>query len=124
MKTIIDACKQLHAAAQLPRLLGLVLQLGNRLNAGSARQGAEADQALKALRASNAESTIMAMPLALAMSVNGMFIVGLVFVPGLWSIVEYLFPMALVAFAAIAYLAFRILADFLGRILSHRISWQ
>ena len=67
---------------------------------------------------SNAESTIMAMPLALAMTVNAMFIVGLVFVPGLWSIIEYLFPLALVAFALIAVLAFRILAQFLGRILS------
>ena len=84
----------------------------------SAYRAFKTTESYKALRASNAESTIMAMPLALAMSVNGMFIVGLVFVPGLWSVVEFLFPMALVAFAAIAYLAFRILADFLGRILS------
>lgn len=67
---------------------------------------------------SNAESTIMTMPLALAMTVNAMFIVGLVFVPGLWSIIEFLFPLALVAFGLIAVLAFRILAQFLGRILS------
>ena len=32
------------------------------------------------------------MPLALAMSVNVGFIIGLTFVPGLWNIVEYLFP--------------------------------
>ncbi|WP_299348359.1 hypothetical protein [uncultured Shimia sp.] len=67
---------------------------------------------------SNAESTIMAMPLALAMTVNALFIVGLVFVPGLWSIIEVLFPLALIAFGLIAVLAFRILAAFLGRILS------
>ena len=70
------------------------------------------------LVSSNAESTIMAMPLALAMTVNALFIVGLVFVPGLWSIIEYLFPMALVAFALIGVLAFRIIGNFLGRILS------
>ncbi|MBS0125795.1 TsoY family (seleno)protein [Thetidibacter halocola] len=75
-------------------------------------------QAYKTLRNSNAESTLLAMPLALAMSVNALFIVGLVFVPGLWSVVEYLFPMALVAFGAIAWIAFRLIGDFLGRVLS------
>lgn len=67
---------------------------------------------------SNAESTVLALPLALAMTVNALFIVGLVFVPGLWSIIEYLFPLALIAFGLIAILAFRIIGDFLGRILS------
>ncbi|TKZ21091.1 hypothetical protein FAP39_08220 [Shimia litoralis] len=71
-----------------------------------------------ALKNSNAESTLMAMPLALAMSVNAMFIVGLIYVPGLWSIIEYLFPLAMIAFALIAWLAFKIIGDFLGRILS------
>ena len=75
--------------------------------------------AYEALRSSNAESTLLAMPLALAMSVNAMFIVGMVFVPQLWSIVEYLFPMAMVAFGLIAVLAFRLIGDFLGRVLSN-----
>ncbi|WP_439123483.1 TsoY family (seleno)protein [Marivita sp.] len=70
------------------------------------------------LRATNAEATLLAMPLALAMSVNAMFIVGLVFVPQLWSVVEYLFPLALIAFAAIGVLAFRMMGAFLGRVLS------
>jgi hypothetical protein len=70
------------------------------------------------LTSSNAESAKLAMPLALAMSVNAMFIVGMVFVPGLWSIVEYLFPAALVAFLAIGVLAMRQIGEFLGRILS------
>ena len=74
--------------------------------------------AYEALRNSNAESTLMAMPLALAMTVNALFIVGLVFVPGLWSIIEYLFPLAMIAFGLIAIQAFFIIADFLGRILS------
>jgi hypothetical protein len=71
-----------------------------------------------ALTSSNAESAKLAMPLALAMSVNALFIVGMVFVPGLWSIVEYLFPAALVAFLAIGGLALRQIGEFLGRILS------
>jgi len=75
-------------------------------------------QGYDALKNSNAESTLMAMPLALAMSVNAMFIVGLIYVPGLWSIIEYLFPLAMIAFALIAWLAFKIISDFLGRILS------
>lgn len=70
------------------------------------------------LKNSNAESTLMAMPLALAMSVNAMFIVGLIYVPGLWSIIEYLFPLAMIAFALIAWLSFKIIGEFLGRILS------
>lgn len=70
------------------------------------------------LRNSNAETTLLAMPLALAMSVNALFIAGLVFVPKLWTIVEYLFPFALIAFALIAYNALRTIADFLGRVLS------
>ena len=53
------------------------------------------------LRRSNAETTLLAAPLASAMTVNALFIVGLVFVPGLWNIIEYLFPLALVAFGAL-----------------------
>ena len=70
------------------------------------------------LRNSNAESTLLAMPLALAMSVNGLFIAGLVFVPGLWNVVEYLFPLAMIAFALIAWNALSTIRDFLGRVLS------
>ncbi|WP_204112871.1 TsoY family (seleno)protein [Shimia biformata] len=70
------------------------------------------------LRATNAESTLLAMPLALAMTVNALFIVGLVFVPGLWSVAEFLFPAALIAFAAIAVIAFRLIGQFLGRVLA------
>ena len=70
------------------------------------------------LTTTNAETQLLALPLALAMSVNVGFILGLVFVPGLWSVVEYLFPLAMIAFAAIGYLAFRLIADFLGRVLT------
>lgn len=64
----------------------------------------------------NAQSQLMALPLALGMSVNGLFIAGLVFVPGLWSVIEYLFPLAMVAFLGIGWLAFRTYGDFIARI--------
>ena len=70
------------------------------------------------LRASNGETTLLAAPLAAAMTVNALFVVGMVFVPGLWSIVEYMFPMALVAFVAIGVWALSTIGDFLGRVLT------
>ena len=81
---------------------------------GAWRASAAGQQAAQ----TNAQSQQMALPLALAMAVNGGFVAGLVFVPGLWGIVEYLFPVALSAFLLIAVLAFRLYAQFLGRVLS------
>lgn len=75
-------------------------------------------EAYTKLRTSNAESTLLAMPLALAMTVNGLFIVGLVFIPNLWAFVEYLFPIAMIAFAAITWIALRTIGHFLGRVLT------
>jgi hypothetical protein len=68
--------------------------------------------------AGNAQSQMMALPLALAMAVNGGFVLGLVFVPGLWGVVEYLFPAAIAAFLAIGVLGLRIYGGFLGRVLT------
>lgn len=70
------------------------------------------------LLTTNGETQLMAMPLAMAMSVNVCFILGMVFVPGLWSVVEYLFPLALLAFLGIGFLAFRLLGRFMGRVLT------
>ena len=67
---------------------------------------------------SNAQSQVLALPLALAMSVNVLFILGMVFVPGLWGMVEYLFPAALLVFTFIGVLAFRMYGGFLGRVLT------
>jgi hypothetical protein len=71
-------------------------------------------EAYEAFASSNAGSQVLAMPLALAMSVNVGFIIGLTFVPGLWNIVEYMFPAAMLAFLAIGYIAFRELGHFIG----------
>jgi len=75
-------------------------------------------EAFDRLTRTNGETQLLAMPLALAMTVNAGFILGLVFVPGLWGVVEYLFPLAMIAFALIAGLAFRRIGAFLGRVLS------
>ncbi len=72
--------------------------------------------AFEALRASNAKSQLLGLPLALAMSINTAFVLGLVFVPGLWNVVEYLFPLALLAFLAVGVMALRTIGAFLGRI--------
>ena len=48
-----------------------------------------------------AEVTLMAAPLTYAMTINVLFILGAILVPGLWDIVEYLFPAALLGFLAV-----------------------
>lgn len=75
--------------------------------------------AYAAFRSSNAEVGIMAVPLTYAMSVNVAFVLGALFVPNLWSVVEYLFPIALAAFTAIGAYAFFLFGRYLTRILVH-----
>ena len=58
-------------------------------------------KAFSNLKKTNIEVSLMALPLTLAMTVNVLFIFGALFIPNLWSIVEYLFPLAILAFAAI-----------------------
>jgi hypothetical protein len=70
------------------------------------------------LRQTNGETTLLAAPLASAMTINVGFIVGLIFVPGLWGVVEYLFPLALMVFFGLGVWAFRLIGHFLGRVLT------
>jgi hypothetical protein len=70
------------------------------------------------LRSGNAETQLLALPLAVAMTINVCFIIGMVFVPNLWSIVEWLFPVAIAAFVIVGIWAIRLLGDFFGRILT------
>jgi hypothetical protein len=79
-------------------------------------RGFSASEKGQTLAKSNAQTQMMALPLALAMSINGGFILGMVFVPGLWSVVEYLFPLAMIAFLAVGWLAFRQLGQFIARV--------
>lgn len=66
---------------------------------------------------SPAEVQLMTQPLTLAMTVNVCFALGALWVPGLWSVVEYLFPLALLAFALIGLWALRLYGRYLSRML-------
>lgn len=66
---------------------------------------------------SNAEITLMTMPLTYAMTINVCFVLGAVFVPNLWSIVEYMFPFALLGFAIAGYFGLKIFMNYFSRLL-------
>lgn len=65
---------------------------------------------------SNAEVTLMAIPLALAMTINVLFILGALFVPKLWTVVEWLFPLAMLGFLAVGIYALKILGVYFTRL--------
>jgi len=69
------------------------------------------------LKRSNDEVMLMTIPLTLAMSINVFFIIGAVFVPGLWNIVEYLFPFAMFGFLAVGIYALRIFIEYYSRLI-------
>ena len=75
-------------------------------------------QAYAALRQSNAEVSLMAIPLTLSMSINLLFVLGALFIPGLWGVVEYLFPFALIAYGAVGLYALRIYGAYFTRLLT------
>lgn len=75
--------------------------------------------AYQKLLSSNAEVTLMAIPLTVAMTVNSLFIVGAIFVPGLFGVIEYLLPGALVAFLVIGIYALRIFAKYFSRFITN-----
>jgi hypothetical protein len=79
----------------------------------------KANQGLAKILGTNAHTQLMAMPLTYAMSVNVCFIVAAVFVPGIWQIVERLFPVSIVVFLAIGVWASRIYLDFFSHVLHH-----
>ena len=68
-KAVTDACDLLRSSTPLRRLLGLVLQLGNALNAGSFRSGAEGFRTdclvrIAELRTNGASSSLLQFALA------------------------------------------------------------
>ncbi len=75
-------------------------------------------EAYTTLMNSNAEVTLMTMPLTFTMTINVCFVLGAVFVPGLWSIVEYLFPFALLGFMVTGYYAIKIFMDYFSRLIT------
>lgn len=66
---------------------------------------------------SNSQVTLMAIPLTFAMTINVCFVLGAVFVPGLWGIVEFLFPFALLGFIIVGYFALKIFFDYFTRVI-------
>ncbi|KAB7887377.1 TsoY family (seleno)protein [Poseidonibacter ostreae] len=66
---------------------------------------------------SNAEISLMTIPLTFTMSINVCFVLGAVFVPGLWDIVEYLFPFALIGFLLTGFYALKIFFNYFSRLL-------
>jgi len=71
----------------------------------------------KELKNSNAEITLMTIPLTYTMTINVCFVLGAVFVPGLWGIVEYLFPFALIGFMLSGFFALKIFFNYFSRII-------
>ncbi len=71
----------------------------------------------KELINSNNEVSLMTIPLTYAMTINVCFVLGAVFVPNLWSIVEYMFPFALIGFMVAGYFALKIFINYFTRIL-------
>lgn len=69
------------------------------------------------LLGSNAQISLMTLPLTYTMTINVSFVLGAVFVPNLWSVVEYLFPFALLGFAINGYYALKIFFDYFSRLL-------
>jgi len=70
------------------------------------------------LRSSNGEIGLMTIPLTMAMSINVVFVLGVVFVPQLWRVVEWLFPLAILGFLAVGVYAMGILVTYFARVLS------
>jgi len=81
-------------------------------------QGFKRTEAWPRLKCGNAEVSLMAIPLTLAMAINVGFVLGAVFVPGLWSVVEFLFPLAILAFGAVAVYGTRLFLDYFGRVIA------
>jgi hypothetical protein len=75
--------------------------------------------AFEKLRKSNNESKLIGLPLTLAMTVNMSFAAGAAFIPGLWNVVEYLFPGAMLAFLLVGMLALSIYMNFFSRVLAN-----
>jgi hypothetical protein len=72
--------------------------------------------AFQRLKQSNNEVSLMAIPLTLSMSINILFVLGSLFVPRLWNVVEWLFPIALLSYLAVGAYALRIYSTYFSRL--------
>lgn len=77
-------------------------------------------EAYRNLRNSSGEISLMVVPLTMAMTINACFVAGSLLVPGLWEYIEYLFPIAILAFLSVGVYALRLLGDYFARMLLHK----
>ncbi|QOR47087.1 hypothetical protein INS90_07365 [Trueperella pecoris] len=80
--------------------------------------------AYTAVRNSNAEVTLMAVPLTLGMTINGLFIAGMIFIPGLWNVIEYLMPLAIALYGSVGILALIYLSRYLIRVMHNAFDFK
>ena len=80
----------------------------------------KANGGLPAIIGKNAHTQLLAIPLTLAMTINAAFIAGALFVPGLWSVVEYLFPFAMLGFGALGVWAIAMYLSFFSHVVSNK----
>ncbi len=66
----------------------------------------------EALRCSNDEISLMAIPLSLAMGINVLFVLGSLFIPGLWSIIDSVLPFAILGFLVVGVYASKIFINY------------
>lgn len=71
-------------------------------------------QKFQELKESSSAVSLMAIPLTYAMSINVAFVLGAVFVPKLWTVIEYLLPGAIVAFVLVGVYAMKIFLGYFG----------
>lgn len=77
-------------------------------------------EAYKSLWNSNGAAQFMTIPLTFAMSINVLFIIGALFVPGLWGAVEYLFPLAIIGFTVVGVFALKTFIQVIVQFFVHK----
>ena len=81
-------------------------------------------EAYQTLKSTNAEVTLMAIPLTLGMTINGAFVAALALIPGLWGIIQSLMPFALLAYGTVGLVALVIMTNYLRRIISGGFNFE
>jgi len=67
----------------------------------------------------------MAIPLTYAMTINVMFVLGATFIPNLWNVIEFMFPLAILAFLGVGIYAFKIFGEyFINLIINGNKEWE
>ncbi len=77
-------------------------------------------EAYNALKNSNGAASLMAVPLTFAMMINVLFVLGAVFVPNLWNVIEILLPFALVGFFAVGIYALKLFVPMMTRFMTEK----